>query len=177
VEDSITVLRTSRSRRRAPDRLLGVLVCAALAAAPGSASSQPLPKEPAARVAPVHEPQRGGTTSGRSEDDRAAASLPLKLELVPGTFKAERGHAWFVTLPPEWAEFSSNVDDLDKSRLRLTEDGVPLGPANATHAEIREEGRGAYSHWLTALYFSTSDNSDPRRNGRAYVVEIPASEE
>lgn len=177
MEDSLTVLGTSRSRRRAPDRLLGVLVCAALAAAPGSASSQPLANQPAARVAPVREPQRGDTTSGGSEGDRAAASLPLKLELVPSTFRAERGHAWLVTLPPEWAQFSSNVDEFDRSRLRLTEDGVPLGPANATHAEIREEGRGAYSHWLTALYFSTSDNSDPSRNGRAYVVEISASEE
>ena len=177
MKESTVIRRTSRSLRGAPGRLVGMLACAALAAVPQTTFGQPLPKKPAAPVSPGHEAQRGAATSGENEGDRAAASLPLKLELAPRTFTVERGHAWFVTLPPEWAQFSSNVDDFDKSRLRLTEDGVPLGPANATHAEIREEGRGAYSHWLTALYFSTSDNTDPRKNGRAYVVEIPASEE
>lgn len=103
-----------------------------------------------------------------------ASAAPLELRIAPESVRPEKGHAWIVTLPPEWAASSSDLKHLDRSRLRLTENGTPLGPGNATHAEIREEGKGAYSHWQTALYFSTSDNSDPRRNGRTYVVVIPA---
>ena len=103
-----------------------------------------------------------------------ASAAPLELRIAPESVRPEKGHAWIVTLPPEWAASSSDLKHLDRSRLRLTENGTPLGPGNATHAEIREEGTGAYSHWQTALYFSTSDNSDPRRNGRTYVVVIPA---
>lgn len=116
-----------------------------------------------------------------ARDDRAhaapASAAPLELRIAPETVRPEKGHAWIVTLPPEWAASSSDLKHLDRSRLRLIENGTPLGPGNATHAEIREEGKGAYSHWQTALYFSTSDNSDPRRNGRTYVVVIPAGED
>ena len=53
----------------------------------------------------------------------------------------------------------------------LLEDGKPLRAAHAVHDDIRAKGRGAYSHWTAAvLYFSASDNSDPRKNGRAYTL-------
>ena len=54
----------------------------------------------------------------------------------------------------------------------LTEDGRPLGPRHAAHHAIRLEGRGRYSHWEQTLYFSTSDGSDPRTNGRLYAVSV-----
>ena len=57
------------------------------------------------------------------------------------------------------------------SQLLLYEDGKPLGPAHALHADIRRLGRGRYSHWTrNGLYMSASDNSDPRTNGRKYEV-------
>ena len=57
------------------------------------------------------------------------------------------------------------------SECVLLEDGKPLRTAHAVHADIRARGRGAYSHWTAAvLYFSASDNSDPRKNGRAYTL-------
>lgn len=60
------------------------------------------------------------------------------------------------------------------STLRLFEDGRPLGPAHSIHQEIADRGAGRYSHWAGQLRFSSSDNSDPRTNGRAYtVVERP----
>jgi pectate lyase len=43
-----------------------------------------------------------------------------------------------------------------------------MGPAHSFHQEIRESGRGRFSHWGTDLLFSTSDNSDPNTNGRSY---------
>lgn len=53
----------------------------------------------------------------------------------------------------------------------LMEDGKPLGPARAPHAAIRTGGKGRYSHWNPAmLYFSASDNTDPRTNGREYTL-------
>lgn len=59
----------------------------------------------------------------------------------------------------------------NKSGLLLFENGKPLGPARSVHKDIREQGRGRYSHWTQGgLYFSASDNSNPRTNGRRYEV-------
>jgi hypothetical protein len=38
------------------------------------------------------------------------------------------------------------------------------------HAQIRAEGGGHYSHWYDFIYFSASDGSNPRTNGRQYVA-------
>ncbi|HUS80719.1 MAG TPA: hypothetical protein VM283_05580, partial [Armatimonadota bacterium] len=58
-----------------------------------------------------------------------------------------------------------------KSQLRLFENGRELGPGHALHADIREQGAGRFSHWTAdGLYFSASDNTDPRTNGRTYTV-------
>jgi hypothetical protein len=65
--------------------------------------------------------------------------------------------------------------DMARSRIVLLEDGLPLGPPHQNHNVIRNKGRGAYSHWGDAIYFSASDNSDPRTNGRAYEIDAPVS--
>jgi len=75
------------------------------------------------------------------------------------------GNCYVVHLP---AKLLSDLESA--SRVRLFEGDTALGPAHATHAEIREKGGGRYSHWGSQLYFSTSDNSDPRLNGRTYVA-------
>jgi hypothetical protein len=54
------------------------------------------------------------------------------------------------------------------SSLRLYEDGKPLGPPFAKRQQMVEEGRGYYWHRPHRLSFTTSDNSDPRTNGRTY---------
>jgi len=60
------------------------------------------------------------------------------------------------------------------SLARVLEDGRPLpGPANALHDDIRHVGRGHFSFWHNLVYFATSDNSDPRTNGRRYEIEYP----
>lgn len=59
----------------------------------------------------------------------------------------------------------------NRSELLVYEDGRPLAPAHAIHADIRDQGNGRYSHWTrNQLYLSASDNSDPRTNGRKYEV-------
>lgn len=59
----------------------------------------------------------------------------------------------------------------------LMENGVPLsGPANALHSDIGSLGNGRYSFWHGEVYFSTSDNSDPRTNGRSYSIQYTEDE-
>lgn len=53
-------------------------------------------------------------------------------------------------------------------RFELREDDRRIGPGGCLHDEVRSAGGGRYSVWNADLYFSTSDNSDPRTNGRAY---------
>ena len=59
------------------------------------------------------------------------------------------------------------------SPAALLENGVPLGPPNAQHADIRSLGRGRFSIWHQYVYFSSSDLSDPRTNGRRYTIRYP----
>jgi hypothetical protein len=65
-----------------------------------------------------------------------------------------------------------------QSLLQIYEDGKPLGPAHAAHADIRATGLGLFSYWMdtvtsaVALRFSASDNSDPLTNGRVYTWDI-----
>jgi MoaA/NifB/PqqE/SkfB family radical SAM enzyme len=86
-------------------------------------------------------------------------------------FSHESGHAWIVYLDagPYAAD---DTGSLRASSLTLLEDGLPLGPAHSGHDDIRKLGRGRFSHWRDRLYFSTSDNSDPRSNGRRYELAV-----
>jgi hypothetical protein len=61
-------------------------------------------------------------------------------------------------------------DQEGSSMLILLEDDTPLTAPHTAHDEIRRLGRGRYSHWGRRIYFSTSDNTDPRRNGRVYKL-------
>lgn len=79
---------------------------------------------------------------------------------------AAEGYCWRVRIP-RWVP--SDKDDI--STLMIYEDAHPLGPAHAQHFDIREYGRGRFSHWDGVLYFSTTDNSDPRSNGRRYTID------
>jgi hypothetical protein len=90
----------------------------------------------------------------RADDDHRCA-----IEI--GWSERERGHA-FITRIPSLGKLTG---------LRLFEDDLPLQPGNALHDDIRTLGAGAYSVWGNYLYFSTSDNTDPARNGRRYVLK------
>ncbi len=74
------------------------------------------------------------------------------------------------------ARLAQSTEDADavahprRSTWILLEDDLPLGPAHALHADIESKGRGRYSHWNDSIIFSTSDNTDPRTNGRSYTL-------
>ncbi len=60
------------------------------------------------------------------------------------------------------------------SIARVLENSILLsGPANALHDDIRKIGKGRFSFWHDSVYFSASDNSDPRINGRLYEISFP----
>lgn len=65
---------------------------------------------------------------------------------------------------------SDSASAPNRSNLLLFEDGRQIGPPHQGHADIMQQGQGRYSHWVGALVFSASDNTDPRTNGRSYTV-------
>src|SRR5262249_55664142 len=81
------------------------------------------------------------------------------------------GHGYRVDLAALGVFVSSDQESV--SMLRLYEDGKPLTQPHHGHDAIRAHGQGRYSHWGNYLHFATSDNSDPRQNGRKYTIEVP----
>ena len=84
----------------------------------------------------------------------------------------QEGHAFVALLPAVCS--AGGGPDAPASKWVLYENDRELGPSHAQHDAIRQVGRGAYSHWQGTLYFSTSDRSDPRTNGRTYRL-VPRS--
>jgi SAM-dependent methyltransferase len=112
-------------------------------------------------------------------DARKAASMDavevreppaVEFEISPRSMRNQKGYLWKVSLP------GLPVGDTmptQRSPLALLEDGASLGPGHVPHALIAAKGSGRFSHWYQALYFSSSDNSSPRDNGRRYAVRLP----
>lgn len=92
----------------------------------------------------------------------------LSYAIAPNDIEPEIGHC-FTAIIPQFAR-GDTPDAPNASSLELWEDGKRLGPAHALHDDIRKRGRGAYSHWGDVIYFSSSDNADPRAAGRRFEV-------
>lgn len=101
-----------------------------------------------------------GRTS--KETSGALSRLPV------AKLKHESGYCWIT--PVESAGPSDSEEGPSGSDLVLYEDHLPLGPRHELHDAIRQYGQGRFSHWNGTLMFSTSDNSDPRTNGRHYRI-------
>lgn len=72
--------------------------------------------------------------------------------------------------------FGSNIraDSPDlgtMSEIVILENGQALGPGHAGFSRIIAAGSGAYTHRPRRVIFSASDNSDPRHNGRTYILQ------
>jgi len=63
----------------------------------------------------------------------------------------------------------------DHPPLVLKENGITLRQKDIPHDFIRQAGEGRYSHWRRALYFSASDNTDPRISPHTYQAVAPLS--
>lgn len=106
-------------------------------------------------------------TRGRTQVDYSRArEFPLVLVLghldriALASIQKEQGFCYIARIPP-----TANFNE-----YRLYEGDEPLGPGGQLHDDIRRDGRGRFSIWGSAVYFSSSDNSDPRRNQRAYSL-------
>jgi 4-amino-4-deoxy-L-arabinose transferase-like glycosyltransferase len=95
--------------------------------------------------------------------------LVLSWQLKPITkINHEIGLCYQNPLGQEW------MSSHDKpSPAQVLEDGIPLGPGNSLHDDIRRIGKGRFSFWHNYLYFSASNNSDPRINGKKYEIRWP----
>lgn len=81
-----------------------------------------------------------------------------------GHIEAEEGHCYRGEVPR-----SLMGDANGCSSLQVLEGGRPIGPAHADHDAIRVKGAGRFCHWDEWVWFSSSDNTDPRTNGRNYT--------
>ena len=108
---------------------------------------------------------------------RPMAHVDFDLSLV----RPELGHAYLVEIGrpqgtlPIFFTLADSPRRSTASQLDLYEGDRPLGPPHSQHEAIRKEGKGRYSHWGDYVYFSTSDNTDPRANGRTYRAVYPLS--
>ncbi len=91
----------------------------------------------------------------------------LEVNKISGT----EGKAYYYPLP-DMAESADSSDAPIRSALVLLEDGKALSHSHSLHDDIRKQGGGRYSHWQDGILFASSDNSDPRSNGRRYSIGI-----
>lgn len=70
----------------------------------------------------------------------------------------------------DWREQVPEVTQVPDLAWVMVEDGVVLGPADATPERVIHIGRGLWSHREDRVVFSTSDNSNPTKNGRRYEL-------
>lgn len=99
-----------------------------------------------------------------------AADASMWITLDPENLEHENEYCWRAKLPDDFV--SDAPDQQTASTLELFEDHLPLGPRHCPHDRIRQLGEGRYSHWKGFLHFSSSDGTDPRRNGRTYLIRI-----
>ena len=89
--------------------------------------------------------------------------------LSPQAIHGPDGQLWICSSEeiPE-----GDVDSRKQSSAVLMENGRTLGPGHVAHDLIRAKGRRRYSHWRREVYFSTSDGTSPRDNGRRYSLRF-----
>jgi lysophospholipase L1-like esterase len=104
------------------------------------------------------------------------ACRELRLHLS-GPFEPSQGYEYKADLSPGvlGSGIGSDSNGRGLSPLTLWENGRELAPAHAFRGEIQRTGKGAFVHWGDVLYFSSSDNSDPRTNARTYEVRRTAA--
>jgi hypothetical protein len=83
---------------------------------------------------------------------------PGAFSLVGVEAPKENGGFLFVTRFSPYPELADTAEQPTRSPLQLF--------------DIRDRGNGRFWHSKEALYFSTSDNTDPRSNGRQYSWTI-----
>lgn len=113
-------------------------------------------------------PGRQSTMLQQLERHMLVRAAPEPSLVVPTGLNKDDRLCYAFSVPQAWANDTEAV-----SSIRLLENDRYLGPGAADHEHIREFGAGAFSHWGSTVFFSTSDNSDPTTNERVYSVVPP----
>ena len=108
------------------------------------------------------------------KEEKELSASTTASSVVKGTINTQRlrsdgGFAFKISESIANGDINGNTN---KSNLKLYENGVELTQAHAIHQDIRNIGKGRYSHWNNTLIFSSSDNTNPRTNGRSYTYVI-----
>jgi radical SAM protein with 4Fe4S-binding SPASM domain len=85
---------------------------------------------------------------------------------LPTSWRHDSGYCYLGKIPENFL----NLDGHSPKEITVTEDGELLPLPDTLHDEIRQLGSGRYSVWKGYLYLSSSDNTDPRTNGRCYEL-------
>ena len=101
--------------------------------------------------------------------------------VVETLLKIDKGHGFSYRAQTfQLAKYSDDSEDNMKSPVLVYEDLAPLGPGLSYLRDIQSIGLGRFAHvrlggspdsWRFVV-FSTSDNSDPRTNGRKYWLVL-----
>lgn len=108
-------------------------------------------------------------------EDVTASTRTYRID--PADILTEHAASWRVNLP-SWIDEGDCPLNRARSPWVLLEDDRPLYFPHGHLDEIRHLGRGRYSHWKDHLFFSSSDNTSPRENGRVYTLVrgLPAAQ-
>lgn len=91
------------------------------------------------------------------------------LILEGGQIESKGGRSLAYWAPLLVGESDSAISP-QRSPYGMMEDETLVGPAHANHESIRDTGQGCWSHWGQFIFFSSSDGTDPRTNGRKYAL-------
>lgn len=92
-------------------------------------------------------------------------------------FTKRNGFAFATERPLFFDSVADTSEDPQGSPVQLFENNTRLGPADSSYGVIAGSGGGRFGllkdENRTTIVFSTSDNTDPNTNGRAYWLVKP----
>ncbi|MBF0458500.1 MAG: glycosyltransferase family 39 protein [Nitrospirae bacterium] len=94
-------------------------------------------------------------------------------EIVVAAWQSKPVTKFYPVANHTYEAFLDKNDFSPPSASIVYENGVPLGPGNSNAPSISCLGMGRYQFRYDRLHFSTSDNTDPRTNGRFYEIKWP----
>ncbi|MBF0117340.1 MAG: SGNH/GDSL hydrolase family protein [Desulfobacterales bacterium] len=98
-------------------------------------------------------------------DGKTAISNYFKVDIRQVDFIGKEGNFCYIVRLPKNFPVSIN-----KPNLKLYENGVELSYSNSSLEEIKNQGKGKYMHLNDKIYFSATDNSNPKKNGKLYKL-------
>ena len=107
---------------------------------------------------------------------QSTSNVPVRGAIKMKRAYNESGHSYIVN--QDFGTLRDTSSEPRRSKLRIFENGKELGAAHSVHADISNLGGGRFSYWggssgaAMNLYFSASDNTNPKTNGRMYTYMI-----